>query len=197
MAIGDKYRLSVILFGFNGTIEVVNNFCYNADEATILSSQAEDLVQAFRATAEDLYRATFSNAFEIVEYRVRQLPTPTQFGDFSITPTGGTLTGDVLPPQVSGLLSWKTDQLGKRHRGRTYLPPANEASVTAGVFTAAYQSAVNDFRDAAIVIGDGIETALYSLHVWSDEDQAARPVTAGIFKLSPATQRRRRAGVGS
>lgn len=40
----------------------------------------------------------------------------------------GLLTGDLLPRQVAGLISLRTDFSGRRFRGRVYVPFASEAS---------------------------------------------------------------------
>lgn len=74
----------------------------------------------------------------------------------SSNPVGGQ-SGDMLPPEVALAVSWQTPVLGKRGRGRIYLPPCVEASnsstgmVGSGAVDANRDAAVGFLQDSAIL----------------------------------------------
>jgi hypothetical protein len=85
-------------------------------------------------------------------------------------PTGSSGTNQ-LPTEVSVVCSWKTPRIGRKGRGRVYLPPAAAGSLTStGRLTSASQDAIlagmtNFIQDSAL--GGGFD------HVW------ALPVVTG------------------
>lgn len=191
MAAGDVYRL-VCQWRVAGTANlIVNGFTYRAQSGTILQTQEEDLVAAFKATVETEYNDIVHSTLTLEKYSV--IPKPGGAVTYEeIASATGQQVGDCLPYQTSALISWKTGIPGRSNRGRTYLPPANEGSQAGGVLVAAYVTAIEEFADAALQVGDGITTDIYDLGVWSERLSQFRPVTSYVINPVMATQRGRR-----
>lgn len=126
--------------------------------------------------------------------RVRPgIPTIPYFStSFSIP---GTLTGDQLPRQVSGLMTKRTGSPGKSGRGRIYVPfPTEVMSSSAGEPTGPYSTLLGTLRTAMLAnvnVVDGINTAILSPAVFSRTlgiDSLMTDITA---RTHWATQRRR------
>lgn len=179
MAIGDVYRLRVVLRRSFVHPACINNFYFKAETITIFDTQEEDLVQAWQLSAETAYRNCFTNFIAITQYQVAKAPDFNTAFVLDLAGTPGNLTGDALPPRTSFVLSWRTAVLSKRGRGRVYLPPASEADNSSGAPTAGYRTTVSNFGDLLIGgIGDALTTAQYTLMMWSPADQVAREVTS-------------------
>jgi len=76
----------------------------------------------------------------------RIFPKPPTRPNHTITGAGvGTVVGEILPRQVSGIISHQTDFAGPRYRGRVYVPFPSEASSEAvlGTPVAAYVTALD------------------------------------------------------
>lgn len=61
---------------------------------------------------------------------------------YSGTPPGGALGGALLPPQLSVVASHRTQQVGRRGRGRSFLPPGSSTQVAEGTLGSTYQNAL-------------------------------------------------------
>lgn len=119
---------------------------------------------------------------------------PTRFESTAST-VGTASTQESSPPQVSYLLKKSTGFVGRRYRGRVYLPAANEQSVnqdgsvssgmqtTLATAAAAITSALND------VTGGNNTGGHHLLH--SEVETDPTPVTALNVSAWVATQRRR------
>lgn len=61
---------------------------------------------------------------------------------FTGTPPGGALGGALLPPQLSVVASHRTTQVGRRGRGRSFLPPGSALQLSEGILGSTYQTAL-------------------------------------------------------
>jgi len=61
---------------------------------------------------------------------------------FSWGHVGGDTANPTLPPECAGVLTIRTAIRGRQNRGRVFMPPATQGSLTVGKFTAGYASAV-------------------------------------------------------
>jgi hypothetical protein len=112
-------------------------------------------------------------------------------------PVGGQ-TGDMLPPEVALAVSWQTPRLGKRGRGRIYLPPCVEGSnsstgqVGSGAQDANRDAAVTLLEDSAIT--SGIITAQWALPIvtGSPWTQYGEIIEVRVGSVWDAQRRRRR-----
>jgi hypothetical protein len=205
MAIGDIFKLSVVGEAGQGQ-ELVCNFHYQQEDALILDTPGEDLVQAWREEVEDLWLATFSSAALLDHYEVRGVTDPTYGFDFSIgepRPVGG-IGGEALPAMTSAIVTWRTALIGRSNRGRTYMWQIGESSQSGGRVTNAYIALMDAWASAAQEIDTTLTHAGWNLGVLSRfHNHNKRPEP--VFNLVTdhrnnsllGTQRRRRLGVGS
>lgn len=86
--------------------------------------------------------------------------------------SGGTQTGDPLPPVIQGLAQWRSDLFvaGRRLRGRTFLPGMVESN-SSGSPTAALQGRV---EERMATLAGAADT---QLHVWSKTHGVSSLVT--------------------
>jgi len=70
--------------------------------------------------------------------------------DHGLFPVTGTSGADPLPGQNAALITWLTGTRGKSFRGRTYIPGLTEASITSGVLTAGFVTALQTFENDVI-----------------------------------------------
>jgi hypothetical protein len=208
MSAGSVYKLTVI-----GRTplqdQLVNTFHYKAVAGTILEKQTDDLIAAFYngGTGSPFaeYLDCFANTIGVDRIEARELTGDAlEFGELDITETGTGGSGDVLPPQCSAVISWRTGNIGRSFRGRTYMFPTLEGNQNNGQWGGTYQGVLSAFADAALTIGDGILTDAYQLVVWSRfsegqlrETPLATVVTTSHVPIFVHTQRRRVHGVGS
>lgn len=81
--------------------------------------------------------------------------------DFTSTFPQGAATGDSLPLECAAVVSWQTGQVGKRGRGRIYLPALTTASLTSSgryssATTAALVSMAHDLLEGFAITGGGL-----------------------------------------
>lgn len=96
----------------------------------------------------------FSTESEVV---ARRPDTGAGIQIFNVTPVTGAGTGtqELMPTPVSGVVNWRTNVFGPRGRGRTFLPPTNEAqNTTDGVPSSAYLTAIQTAADNLIAASD-------------------------------------------
>lgn len=192
MAVNDFYRLNCIWRQTGTENYAVNGFTYRATEPTIFDTQEQDLVEAFKLDVETLYNDIVHEDFQLVRYQVVPKPGGTVAYEVGAA-VSGQQTGERLPSQIAGLISWRTGVPGRSGRGRTYLPPINEGSQSDGYMSTTYFDAVTAFATAAKEIGNHISTAVYELAVWSEKQGVGRVVTSFRVEALLASQRGRRA----
>lgn len=192
MAVGDFYRL-IVQSSLTGEDNIlVNTFTFRQGLALVFDTPEEDLVQAWIASGETLYRGTFTGATGVDLLSVVPLPGGVVTFQEARPHTLGTQAGETIPFQIAALISYRTALLGRRGRGRTYLPPASETNVTSGRFNATYLGAVSAFAEALMPLQNGILTAAWELAVWSETLEAGNVVVSYQTHNVPATQRSRR-----
>jgi hypothetical protein len=118
------------------------------------------------------------------------LPVQTSFDDGP-----GTVAGDLLPRQVSGVMTKRTALAGKRFRGRFYTAfPAEASNDVTGIPTAAYNTAhvnLSNKLDLTVTAGVAGNTNSMIPVVHSGIAAANTPVTIFDPRTKWATQRRR------
>ena len=155
----------------------------------------DDLATAIRAGSTGLFEGTFySTTSSFVEvYMLRNVAGAMQA---AITPIGVTGTrsssGTLLPPQVSVTLKKRTAQVGKRFRGRCYLPNCflTDADVdNGGVVDGGRYAELN--TGAAEVLSQMAAADLPMVLLHSESPLVPNLVTSWTCSLYAATQRRR------
>ncbi len=183
--------------------DVVNILCWSGSQATIANGQAitDELQQIFQDTLSTVQGTPYS--FESVTCYDAEAPNGTPGVEF--IPTGGghvgVATGNPTPTQTAAILAFNTFD-GPPHRGRIYI-----AGLTANLISSigTWNSTALSALDAlgAKLLTFAADTGIIASHVVIGNkpnilvaDQTAG-VNAYIARNVPATQRRRRIGVGS
>jgi len=196
MASGDVYSLAIRARLGQGQ-DCITRLRYHQIGTTVQPG-AEALAKAFDSVATALLLDAISANYVVDFYEVRQLSAPSTEGyDFTVN-EGGHVSGQTLPPMDCVLVSWRTGLFGRRYHGRSYFPAPTEAEQDAGVL-------VGDTLDGWELVCtpmiqfpaiDG-SSALFQLVIWHGPLLTPTNVNALIVRNQIATQRRRRAGVGS
>lgn len=138
--------------------------------------------------------ASFSNLAKITSILVKNGPNAT--GPFVEIPvnSGGTGTGEAVPPNVAVLVRKQTEYGGRAGSGRMYFPGLLEANVSGGgnVSSGTITSLQNAFNAFAISL-DANLVPLVLLHGPNSPigDSAPTPITGLNVDSKVATQRRR------
>jgi hypothetical protein len=202
MSIGDVYKLSVVGTYGSGQ-QFVNTFHYR-QEALIIGNSPEDLAAKFEDIVLTGYAQLLAAPNVVNTLEVRQITgDPLEAFDGPVE-VQGDRAGDPLPPQVSPLISWRTGLIGRRNRGRTYLPAPVENDQVAGELSVTYLEGMQNVADSMIALSNGLVTA-WQLVIYGapnpDVDPPLAenivPVTSAVMRRDLATQRRRRIGTGS
>lgn len=163
MAVGDVWKISI--WCTLGNQAAVNVRYYRVRLQPGGDMTAISVAGFFNTTFSTPYRAVMSvNAFFYGVHAMKWRPAPPQVGAVSATAgQGGTVAGDVLPGQVSGLISLRTTNATRRGRGRVYIPFPSEADTGAqGNPTAAYLTNLGNlagvFDNEVAAIGGGTDT---------------------------------------
>lgn len=231
MAIDDTYRLTVRMTWLGQ--QFINTYAFNAIAETAVTNAD---ATALAVDAKDAFRAINIPTVTYSSWRLTQLRgtgvTPVQgecrteggqaFEGLYTTNTAGTgSSGDALPPQCALVITLNTGFIGRRRRGRLYVPGFAETDQAAGTFTGtlitAATTAWNVFFNK--YAGATPTSPLWRLGVWSyriatgcvpgpppnfghvqvdppNLADAFRPCTAYALRSTVYTQRRRVIGVG-
>jgi len=139
--------------------------------------------------------------FDVVGLRKLDVPGASEV---LVVPTGAPKTGAVggSPPsaaQVAALISWAAGDV-RPNRGRTYLAGLNSENVTDdGLWGTGLQSALNSFAQALLdmsSIGALIDLVIRGKDPAGGSDPIQHEIESFVVRNVPATQRRRRLGVG-
>jgi len=196
MAIDDVYRLTIILRSTAEGPIVANTLTFRQMNAIVFDTPEHDLVEAWKAEAENAYLEQFTNRLTVFNYKVGKAPDFATSYQTDETGLVGHLSGDSMPIRTAGVLSMRTALLSKRGRGRMYLPPANEAG------NGSDGHPTSGYIDNMIFLGDaimGMATSLSILYahwawsVWSKTNQSAEDVTAFAARNFWGSQRDRKA----
>jgi len=110
-------------------------------------------------------------------------------------PLVGLITGDLLPRQVAGLISLRTDFAGRRFRGRVYVPFSGEnASELDSSPTAAYLAGLSTLAQQflqQVTVIQGAATETIAPVIWHRDLQTTDFIRTAMIHDAWATQRRR------
>lgn len=193
MAVGDVYRLTAVVQANATAPKCINQWFFRQEDALVFQTAEEDLVGAFIEECQTFYRGLFTNGLEVFQYAVAPVTTFETSYIQDVSGAIGTLTGEPLPPRVAGLISFRTADTSRRGRGRTFLPPANEASSQGSTAVSAYRTAMDDFADGLLVqmAQTTITHSGWQWMLWSKADQVAKEVVSYIIRAKWSSQRDR------
>lgn len=144
-----------------------------------------------------LYKAILSGAANYRGVGVKRISPGPVTAEVSHTGNNGpgTVAGDPLPSQISGIITWSTGLAQRTRRGRSYIPfPAEADSDVLSVPSASYLTRMLAITDALrndISVGTGANTATFSPVVYSRKLNSAAHITSGLAANRWATQRSR------
>lgn len=196
MAVNDIYRVRVICTKDDQI--GVNVLHYRVVSNALPEPTKQEVANFLDAAFAPVYKPLLTSSAFYRGLGVQKIfPLPVEVESFSVANLGaGTVAGDELPKQVSGLLSYRTSFAGAGFRGRSYIPFAGESDnaapgqPTGGYITrmVALGSVINS---ALLIIGGGGGSVTLQLVVFRRGDNTSTLVVAGLVRPFWATQRRR------
>lgn len=184
--------------------QIRNVFYYEEVTGTPSTSEWQDIVDEIRSEWVSNMQSVIVNdyAFTGIDYRrVDDLGYPS----FSVTPTLGNAVGSVtvdpVATQVAMLVSVKGNTPAP-NRARTYLAGFGQGALVNSVFQSTPISAAETFIDFQSVLNSGGTNVLQRVSArWNTAHTLVTAVnniagSASVASAIPATQRRRRIGVG-
>jgi hypothetical protein len=198
MSIGDIRKLACVWSDSTLRNVNVNVFHFRQNSAIVAATDPEDLVGRFLDEVATPYAACVSASLTLRTIQYRTLAVPAQGQDFSPSGVVGTLSGaENLPRQNAPVVSWRSSTIGKRYRGRTYMPLITESHQNDGVLGAGYVTAATAFANAMLDMTlPNASWGEYSLVVRSRVGGFSTIMTSFVVQPIICTQRRRRFGVG-
>jgi len=192
MATGDIWRVSIegeaLTDSFVNVLHYQEGFGWDGD----LASLAQGIWDGIGAT----YVAMLADSYTATNLSLRGVTNPTQGFDLALSDPG-TQTGDRLPTQTAGVITWRTGLIGRSYRGRSYIGPMVETVSNGGYISSPQLAVMDTFADAAKTIIEALPgTGVLQLGVYSRKLSQFTAVTAHESQQIMGTQRRRRPGVG-
>jgi len=177
--------------------QVALNVYHFLETATAGAGGSEaDAASAFDTLAAPVYKPAMAGAAEYSGTQAQRIkPTRTVARTSNIAGGSGTGAGDLLPLEVSGIISTVTAKTGRGFRGRIYVPfPYADANNAAGEPTAAYAVVLGAIAAAFLAthtIGAGGNTSTIVPVIYHRKTATTDPVTGFLAKVKWAGQHRR------
>lgn len=157
----------------------------------------QELATLLSGSFHQTFKAVMSSSARFVGVGVRRiqpLPVTVESSDAANVGAGG-VTGEILPTQVCGIITLRTQYAGPRYRGRVYVPFPSEASNdTTGEPIAAYNAAMVNLANvfAMTLTGGGAgNTNTIKPVIWSRKFGEPEDVVRADQRSKWATQRSR------
>lgn len=187
-------------YKYDTPVEMRNVFYFHGTEAEWENRQA--IVDEMRSIYQN-FSGDIVNNCQLYSCTVYDLNEPEAPGA-EVTFTSGVLTftnsGEMLPQQVALLLSFKS-QTSKPNRARKYIGGFGEGNLVDGVWYSTLITHANSFCADLLDIGSALslDVNFATLGYQTGDPPSLVMQTLTDYKVSsiPATQRRRRPGVGS
>jgi hypothetical protein len=184
--------------------EVRNIYYYETITGNPSASEWQDICDEIRTDFNDHFEPGNSDDWEFYGIDYRQVDV-SGLPSFSLTPTSGSVVGssatDPLATQIALLVSVKENTTAPNHC-RTYLCGFTEAHLTDGLFPTPTRSNAENFIDDQSVLNALGTNELQRVSArWNAAHDAVTDYNnvagaAAVASQVPATQRRRRIGIG-
>jgi len=200
MAVTDVYEVAII--GQQTGSLIVATLNYETTGATGTKQQEmEALAEAALATLIPAFSAMQSDQVIYNTIRVRDVHDDTLGVDRPVS-GAGSRTSEAMPKQNAALFLWKTGFIGRSNAGRLYLGGITEDTWDGEAWTSAWLTIATTFANGItpLVISDFPDPGndfSFAQVVYSDLLDQSRSRTTWGLSPNPATQRRRKSGVGS
>lgn len=180
------FRAALITTNFNH--QNVNVWYFTAQ-----TGAERDIAQSFEEAVGDAYRGAVSQNVGLTSVTVTDIITMAQSTE-ALSGVGAR-TGDMLPPQAAGVISWRTGLAGRKYRGRSYIPGIAEMDQAGGTLVAGAQANLDVLAGA---VNNYWPAAFSGTHViWHRDNTTPTPVSSWVIRPVVYTQRRRTLGVGT
>lgn len=199
MAINDIFKVRTICY-ISGLRQLGINVGY-FKQSTLVGAGVTNLqiAGAFETRFAPLYKPVMYTGADWRGVGIQKIfPTPPSVESFANVLFGpGTVAGDALPPQISGLVSLITASAGRNYRGRKYIPFPGESDNAAGNCTGGYVTAINLIGQGwatSITVTAGASNAQFDPVIWHRGPTLANtstPIISWFGHSAFATQRRR------
>lgn len=195
MAVGDIYEMRVIC-ATSSQISV-NVYHHLVTSETVTPASLQAIATAFDARVQAIYKLLMTDQATYRGVGVRKIkPLPPTLEVTATANQGpGTNTGDPLPKQIAGVISFRTSFSGVRYRGRKYIPfPAEGSSTTSAQPFPAYVTGLQGLADAVIpilTVNDGANSTTLGFAIFHRDTREADLVISAIPRAVWGTQRRR------
>lgn len=155
-----------------------------------------DAAAAYNTLLAPLYKAVLSEEAEYYGVSLgRVLPAPKTVPAKNISARGvGDVAGDMLPGQVSGIISFATAFAGRKFRGRVFIPFPSETDNAAHIPVAGYGTRLQALATAMLApltVTAGASSATFTPFLFHRNDGSSTKITTMLAKRLWATQRRR------
>jgi len=199
MAVNDVYEVALVGSQRGSLIVATLNY------RTVLSvgtkqAEMEALAEASLALLVPSFSAMQSDQINYSVIRVRDVHDDT-LGTDRLVSGSGSRTSEAMPKQNAALFLWKTGFIGRSNTGRLYLGALTEDIWDGEAWTTAFLTLATAFADGIDVMAipdfpDTGDNFGWEHVVYSDLLDQARTRTSWGISPEPATQRRRKSGVG-
>lgn len=179
--------------------ECRNTFWIGGNDAVMANAQA--IIDALAAAWEDNLQAEFVDDWSLYAFDVYDKTIPSVPG-IEYIPTGGGLTGATsnqpLPAQIAGLVTFKA-QVTPPNTNRKYLCGFQVGHMAAGILNSTIVTKMEAWAADVLDIPTTTSLAITLEVVALNPDgtvNGSNPLEYALVRSNPATQRRRRIGVG-
>lgn len=195
MAIGDKYRLSIV--GDWGAANVAVNTIHFRMKS--LGATPQDACLKLHDYFDTYVKIHQSNTFtwRYINWLSVGIVPPVSGTYTTGFPIAGSLAEDSVGQQLAAICTLRTQYAGRSYRGRIYLPALGETKGDGTGPIAAVQTSLNSMLSSmATTLGVGGSDPDLELVIWSKKLNTAYPISSGVARTAWGVIRRRRAGVG-
>lgn len=195
MPVGDIMQVTFVCH--TGQQAGLNIRHYRVDAIVLPEPPIQAAADQMSSNFAAAYQALMSNQATFLGALVRRVrPLPPSSPVQGILLSGpGTVGGDILPKQTTGVITVRTALAGRANRGRIYVPfPAETNSDTAGAPTAGYVTnltALANMHAAVFTVAAGLGSATWTPVIFHRVAGTATPVTTALARPFWGTQRRR------
>lgn len=167
---------------------------YNVYYVYVPSTGANSTVLArWTANVKADLKACISEAVTIVDVTSTELASGAQ--ETIAVAEVGAVSGEPTPPQCSQVISFRTTRVGRKYRGRTYIPGISEGSQNGGSLTAGAMTNLTALGSA--FVSGWLSSASGYMVVYHRADGTYDRVITAIPRQTVYTQRRRTVGMGA
>lgn len=165
----------------------------NIFHMSAITGSAAAIGSGFNAQVATPYSYVLHSSVDIDQVVVTEIALGTQVT--TQINIAGTQTGDMLPPQMAAVLSWRTAFIGRGFRGRTYVFGQAEAAQAAGIITNPQLALLGSLASAIRVAWPA--TVNGQLVLYHRVGSTSTDIISHIVRDVVYTQRRRTLGVGA